>query len=695
VLLVGGLTAPPARAQNQPQDPPPLDVNDVNAPPKAAVPPVQPTPAPTEAGSAPPAAQPPATDAAATTPSTGVTEGDGLPYEVSRFLVEWNSPNDQHPPVEELLDVSVTLGVTPQGYVSNGSPQTDRFGRLIPRKIPTVTVTLRDVAEGGVTTFYTSALKEINMAISADLNRRGLIAVYCLAAPDMIDPQSGDDLRERKTGDLLLKVWTGSIAGIRTVSSGDRLAKKIEQGKLTRIDADEPVARRIRDQSPVKTGDLVNRAMIDNYIFRLNRHPGRRVDAAIAAGEEPGTVALDYLVTENKPWTAYFQVSNTGTEETSVWRERFGYLNNQATGHDDIFSLDYITGNFDASNSVSLNYDFPLISDKLRWRNYANWSEYTASEVGFSDVDFSGENWMIGSELRYNLWQHRDWFVDGVGGVRWQDITVDNEASSITGNGDFFEPYIGADLQRYTDESSTVLGLFYYFNASGIGPERDDLGRPDVDNYFNVLRFQAEQTQYIEPLLNKWGWFQGKDGKGFTSLANEVAISCRGQWAFSDDRLIPNEEEVAGGMFTVRGYPQSIAAGDNVIIASAEYRFHIPNYLSVGTPGKLGNIDMPAWAGKDFRWTPQQAFGRADWDVVLKAFVDYASVGQNEIQPGESNDTLLGTGLGVDIRIKRNLDLRIDWGIALLDAGPTATEGDPPQVEAGDNEWYVLLTLSY
>ena len=61
---------------------------------------------------------------------------------------------------------------------------------------------------------------------------------------------------------------------------------------------------------------------------------------------------LDYLVTEQKPYSAYLQVSNTGTESTGDWRERIGFIHYQMTGRDDIFSVDFITAEFDKTNTV-------------------------------------------------------------------------------------------------------------------------------------------------------------------------------------------------------------------------------------------------------------------------------------------------------------------------------------------------------
>jgi hypothetical protein len=79
-------------------------------------------------------------------------------------------------------------------------------------------------------------------------------------------------------------------------------------------------------------------------------------------------VTLDYLVAENKPWTAYAELSNTGTKQTNEWRERFGFVHNQLTRSDDILRLDYATAGFDRSHAVNVDYSFPILSDRVRAR---------------------------------------------------------------------------------------------------------------------------------------------------------------------------------------------------------------------------------------------------------------------------------------------------------------------------------------
>lgn len=635
-------------------------------------------------------------------------ECDGLPYPVTRFLIEYNIPNDQQPAADSLLDVMVTLGSTPKGFVSpyelydNGDVITDIRGVAVPRSgTNLVTMKLRDLPGGTGATFYATALRAIYEAVAAHL-QEDFRSVFVLAAEDQIafrdmgeDIYQGDDLRDGINNDLRLVVWMAEVGEIRTNSSGFRLEKKIEQEKISRINADDRVHQRIREQSPVQKGDLIRKDLVDDYIFRLNRHPGRRVDVALAPGEQPQEATLDYLVSENKPWTAYFQLSNTGTEATSEWRQRFGFVHNQLSDHDDILRVDYITGNFDASHSVNLSYEFPLLSDKLKLRTYGGYSEYTASDVGFADETFDGENLNIGTELVGNIWQRRSLFVDGIAGIKWQSVDVNNTLLQQQGEDNFFTPYLGFILEQYTDDSATFASLTTSWNMDELDAEnKDRLGRPSVDSYFTVVRFTAEHTAFLEPLFNKWGWFQGDDGKGMQNLTHEVSASVRGQWSL-DNRLIPNEEDVAGGLFSVRGYPESIVAGDDVVIASLEYRFHLPTAFGTSEPGRWGDKRMTEVFGSDFRWRPQQEFGRADWDLIFKTFIDFGNTNSVDKEPGEESDTLVGTGVGVELVFKRNLSMRLDWGVALTDAGPTDLSTNEPEVESGSNRFHFLMTLSY
>lgn len=682
---------------------PPFDINA----PRPVGPRSAPRQTPPPARPASPEAVAPAASTREASPGSASSPGravpaDGRVYAVSRFIIEWRTPGEGQPSADELLDAEVTLGVLPQGYVSSrelsgaGQPLADVMGRPLPRSgVPTATFRLRDLGAGAGAQFHASAIGEVCRCVAAELNRRGFISVFVRPAEDQISMQTGDDLRQGATGDLRLVVWTGRVSEVRTVASGERLDKDIEAGTTPAVNNPDRVHERIRVQSPVAANDLVRRDLVDDHLARLNRHPGRRVEAAVAPGAKPDEVTLDYLVAENKPWTAYAELSNTGTKQTSEWRERFGFVHNQLTRRDDILRLDYVTAGFDRSHAVNVDYSFPVLSDRVRARGFGSWSQYDASDVGFAGETFSGENASAGADVVTTIWQRRDFFLDLVTGLKWQSIDVENTALAQEGSDSFLTPYVGLASERVRDDSILYAAATVSWNADDLDKvEKESLGRPGVDQSFTVLRMQAGHSFYLEPLFNNLGWFSGADAKGFTSLAHELSLSGRGQFSF-DNRLIPTEEEVAGGFFSVRGYPESLAAGDNVFIGSLEYRFHLPNALSPGRPGTMGDTAMPTWVGRDFRWTPQHEFGRADWDLVFKGFFDIASVNQSEKLAGELPDTLIGAGVGVDLLFRRNVSARIDWGMALKDAGPEQLGSSEREVSSGSSRLHFLLTVSY
>jgi hemolysin activation/secretion protein len=155
-----------------------------------------------------------------------------------------------------------------------------------------------------------------------------------------------------------------------------------------------------------------------------------------------------------------------------------------------------------------------------------------------------------------------------------------------------------------------------------------------------------------------------------STLANEIYLAFRGQYAFGY-RLIPPEMSIAGGLYTVRGYKEAAATGDTTLIGNVEYRLHIPRLFRPSPP-----VEVP-YVGP-FRWAPQQAFGEADWDLIVRTFFDVGRVIRSDPTAFELNETLLGAGLGVELQLKRNLSARLDYGWILksLETSSNQQTGD-------------------
>jgi len=593
------------------------------------------------------------------------------------------------PKVEAIAQLAVTVGKEADGYVA------PRAG------LPSATFKLAEIGTLPVKKFYASGLLSVEEQVVTWFNRRKLVGIFVAPHPEdlvmevrLVEKQRKvtrqEDRRPANRKDLRLVVWTGVVTQVRTIASGDRVPKEQR--------VDNPAHARIKAHSPVRPAvegapraDLLDKGALERYTSFLSRHPGRRVDVALASADRPGGVVLDYLVNENKPWYAYVQASNTGTHYTRPWRERFGFVHNQLTGHDDILTLDYDTAGFDAAHAVNLSYEVPVFGfERLRWRVYGSWSKYTASDIGQANAEFRGEGWSAGTELAANVFQHKAFFVDAVLGARWDHLRVDDKLSATTGEDDILSPYVGFRFERITEIASTGGFLMLEWNLKDTAnteyEELNKLGRLHPDTRWAILKFDVEHAFYLEPLLNPAAWADPSNWKHAT-LAHELAFRFRGQNS-TGHRLTPQYEMVAGGMYTVRGYPESVVSGDNVYIATAEYRFHVPRMFKPrAEPAKLPMFNTP------FRFAPQQVYGRPDWDLILRAFYDYGRIVSVHREVYESNETLQAIGVGLELRIKNNFSLRFDYGVALEDIEDPITRQD--NVSSGHKRIHTSCTFSF
>ncbi len=598
------------------------------------------------------------------------TEADGESYPISALVLQYVRDNPQHPSVEAVMQIEVALVQTAQGFVA------PRAG------VTLVRFRLAQIADRPVETYYASAIQRILEAIRDFFSQREILGVY--VAPDVEDiDEHGDDLRDGRTA-LRVMITTGIVTELRTLASGKRIAAQ------ERIN--NPLHDRIREHSPIQPsaegdeapGDLLHKDALDRYLFHLSRHPGRRVDASVSAGLDPGGVALDYMITENRPLVLYAQVSNTGTRSTERWIERFGLFHTQLTNNDDVLELSYTTAGFSDTNAVVGSYEAPLFgNDRLRWRAYGLWSEFTATDVGFFDDDFTGESWEAGGEIIANIYQKRELFVDLVAGARFLNVRVDNKAAGINGQEEFFLPHVGARLDRTTEWFSTQGSLVLEGNIADVTDidlaQLNALGRVLPDEDWAVLRWGLTHSVYLEPLFDREAW-EDPMTPATSTLAHELALSFKGQYAF-ERRLIPHAEQVVGGLYTVRGYPESVVAGDTAFIGSIEYRYHIPRAFEIQPePREL--------FGEPFRAAPQYVYGHPDWDLILKGFFDVGRSIVSDRFAFESDETLMGAGVGVELLFKRNVSVRLDWGFVL-------EELQAQGINSGSNRLHVVATLLF
>lgn len=593
------------------------------------------------------------------------------------FEYEYPRPHPDLPPLEWLDDVTVRLVRTADGFIAR-----EGEGSL---------VRVGDLGKSGAVRMFPSAIYASMRSMVNWFGEQGIAGVYIV--PDfergieILQNGSFDDYRDEfDLTSFPLRIYSAKVARVRSIASGERIGAddRLNSPKHGRIVAGSPLQPWDGD-GPRR--DLLKIEPLNTYAYRLSRHPGRRVDVAVANASDPddpesvGDAEIQYLIQENKPWTAYFQLANTGTDETAEWRERFGFVHNQLLGFDDILSLDYSTSNFRESHALFGSYNFPLVADgSLRLNLFGGWTMFRASDVGVQLERFDGESTFFGGELAFTLFQKDDFFVDAYGGMRWADIEVTNKGL-VDGKGqeEILIAKVGLRAERRRTEHSfgADLGLAFSMNdvVGATQSELERLGRLNPDENWTVLMWGSDLSFYLDG-IGEWNPRPSR-------LVHEIAMRFSGQYAFND-RLIPNEQAVAGGLYTVRGYPESVVAGDTAIYGSVEYRFHLPRALP-------NDENPPTAFGRPFRVAPDGQGGRPDWDLIFKVFMDGARVINSRRLAFESNETLLSTGVGAELVIANNVSFRTDWGIVLDETGSDT----PDPVRAGDSRWHFVFTVLY
>ena len=575
----------------------------------------------------------------------------------TRFSFQMEPANNPHMPTEaSLMSTPVTLYKTDKSF--SGSP--DSKGEKV-----TLTLTELAVANGTLTD---SARVVIQNAVVSAVNTMGVGGVACL-----VEPAAKSDDKN------VIKVVAAQISGVRTVASGLRAG---ETGQA--INSDKHAT--IKNESPIKEGDIMQKEVLEDYLYSLSRFPGRTVSASVSNEPSSAQVVLDYYVQEKKIFDVYASISNTGTTETSKYQERVGILATQLTNNDDILSIDYQNSNFSGTQNVNGYYDARVGTLKdFRWRLTGQWGQYYSSDLGLAGENFNGNNWGVQGDIIWTFLQKGNSFLDFDFGVKGWNAQTNNELFQSTGNANFVTLSGTLDAMALGD-TWAIQGSFggMYTTTNADQEELDNLGRIDTSDSYFTMNGSVYGSFYLDPLLDS-SWKSSKSL--YKPLVHEIFGSLRGQYAF-DYRLTPLSQYTMGGLYTVRGFAQSITTGDNALVGTLEYRMHIPRMFSPAVP--TGTFPS---AAKPFKWAPDSGTGAGpDWDLVFDVFFDAGTVNSNQAYAFEANTPMYSAGVGLDLTILQNVSVGVDWGWAL---NSIDNQSAGIQVDSGSSQFWFTATIVY
>jgi hemolysin activation/secretion protein len=375
-------------------------------------------------------------------------------------------------------------------------------------------------------------------------------------------------------------------------------------------------------------------ADLQTQLGNVNRTADRRVTPLLRPGRAVGTTEVDLVVEDKLPLHGSLELNNRASPNTSATRllGSLRYDNLWQRDHSVSLQLQLSPQKTKEVRVLSSSYAIPMgdVGQESLLFSFTRSDSEVAAGVGSTTV--------FGKGNIYGL--RRTWLLS----------LLEREYHSLT---------VGADYKDFSETIDAGEGegfstpiRYLPFSANYSGTLEDGSGR---------WQLGAGLVLGVRGLVNKESQFADKRylaSGGFSVFKFDVGREQKLPWnltlwgqlnaQFTQQALISNEQFVAGGVDSVRGYLESSAVGDLGARISTELR-------------------SPELASKDWPWVGS---------LKGHAFLEGASLTLRSPLPGQDPSfQLMGAGFGVRLKGKRLGSLSLDLGWPLKPLGNT-TRGD-------------------
>jgi len=399
----------------------------------------------------------------------------------------------------------------------------------------------------------------------------------------------------------------------------------VTEGKINRLrikDAHYFTLGRIKELAPsVQEGEVPHFPTVQADIARLNRTSDKRVTPVLKAGKVFGTVDVDLKVEDSLPVHASLELNDKYSQDTTRLRLSGMVRYDNLWQREHSLSLNFLTSPQDTREVQVLSANYLMRFDKsdMLLALYGVKSNSSVATVG--GINILGKGTILGVRLIKPLPSVDNYYHSISFGLDYKDF-----GQTVLFGGSFNTPVTYMPLSSlysgtWQDTSGiTQLSTGITLGIRGLVSDEAEFAskRAGAKPNFFVAKAELNRTQVL-PM-----GFQG-----FAKLDGQ----------FSGSPLISNEQFLAGGADTVRGYLEAQTAGDQSLHSTLELR----------TPALFSNV---AWLQ----------------DVKLSAFYDVAQIRTINPLPGQAGTSLLsGTGLGLRMKALKRFNLSLDVATPLKD----------------------------
>ncbi len=391
----------------------------------------------------------------------------------------------------------------------------------------------------------------------------------------------------------------------------------------------------LSDLPCLQPGAILYLPDLKRELAMVNRNPDLSVAPQLRPGRDPGTIDVILLVKDHLPLHGSLELNNRASPDTTDLRlnGEISYDNLWQKEHS--VSLQYQVSPEDTSEVevVAASYVMPAPWDRERYMVF--YGIMSDSNTAFGQgFQVTGKGNILG--IRYIIpLPAMDQYIHSINlGLDYKDF--DEELVTGPGGESVLTPikYMPASVS-YSATLFDPWGQTHFSAGLNMGIR----GLAGRQQDFEIKRYRAKANYILTTL--------GVERHQKLPFRLGLFIKLDGQIA--DSPLISNEQYMAGGMTSVRGYLESEIAGDDA--------FHLTAEL-------LGPelVNLP-FLGRDSSLQPYIFYDRADLWL-------------QDALPGQDNfRSISGIGGGIKGGLLGHLDYELSYGYA-LDQGDPTDQGD-------------------
>ncbi|NES06296.1 MAG: ShlB/FhaC/HecB family hemolysin secretion/activation protein, partial [Okeania sp. SIO2F4] len=418
-------------------------------------------------------------------------------------------------------------------------------------------------------------------------------------------------------------ITSGAFIPPQTISGNGTVTLNVVEGKVGKININIEGRLNegyIKSRLARATKAPLNQEKLFSALQLLQLDPlVKTISAELSAGIRPDTSILDIEVVTANPWQIAAIANNGRAPSVGTFRRggEVGYRN--ITGMGDSFNTLYT--NTDGSDTVEISYSIPVNSSngkvELFYRHQDN--EIVESPFERLDINSNSNTYKLG-------------FSQPIVQTPTQELSLglaatrrDSKTSILGTNFPLSE---GAD-----DNGETKLSILQFFQDYQLRGNNQVLA---LNSQFNVGLDIFDATVNSNEADSRFFYWRGQ-GQWVRQLGEDTLLVVGADVQLSPSDLVPLERFGLGGYRSVRGYRQDIRLTDSGALGTVELRLPVP------------------WISAKNRL----------FQVV--PFIDGGVAWNSDGEEVPGNNALASVGLGLQVKLWDRINLRLDYGIPLVD----------------------------